>query len=201
MARIKKIITGLIVLGFIIPMNSCSLYDLLFPSEDEASGQDNYCEFTITRGTVESDYTWGSSSDQGFLESSGYYFRIFTADNSSDSDGFRNYLFLNVADNSPGDYSSSDGVSDVTYYDASGEMYMVFSDRSETYIDITISTWSRESVTGSFGGVLMAYPSYDYVGIQGTFVSFDSVSRGVSRVDWEQDRRNAEGLSANDLKY
>jgi hypothetical protein len=145
------------------------------PGYSVAAG--NYANFGVTDGTHTVDYSWNaSSSNIGFLSGGSYLFSIFKAtDGYQDTSGyFHNYLFVQVKDRLVGSYDNSDGATSISFYDTSGNLYMIFTNRPETFARVSITKWQTNDIEGTIEAMLMTYPAYTYIGIVGSFRSFDS---------------------------
>jgi hypothetical protein len=157
-----------------------SLFGCKQPNENNDAIPANRCDFIINDGSSSNTLSWdASASSIGFLLSN-CYFNIFKAVNASDSGGtFKNYLFVYIADNIPGTYTNRDNKTQISYYNPDGNLYFAWNTDSNTYARIIISEWSETKIVGTIEGVLMSYPSNEYITISGIFYSFDS-SKGVS---------------------
>ncbi len=186
----------LIIISIIISCSQPYNHNIFDVIEDKYS-LTNECSFSIATGTETVSNTWQSASNTiGFINSSyGYYFNIFKASYGYQSDEtFYDYIFIAIKEKTIGSYSSDDGKTDVSLYDDHGNLFMVFdNDDGATYVDIVITDWTNNFITGTFSGRLMNYPSYTYWGIEGSFTSFDSSNRNItSKVVIDFSSRNTE---------
>jgi hypothetical protein len=130
------------------------------------------------------NYKWGESSTIGFLwadfSTPGYYFDIHEASDSVFTNAtFYKFLFIDIGGKQLTNYTNSDTVTGVSYYDNNGYGYYDF--YSSCYSSITITKWSMNEITGYFSAKLYN-SSGGYKTLFGNFISFysDDVMFSVS---------------------
>jgi hypothetical protein len=166
----KRIMKGFILVFAIATMASCDLLSLF--------KKGNSSVFTVTKGSSTEKFNWPAKYDTvGFMKmDSGNFTNIFAAsDNKEDSETFYKYLFLSTTGSGVGIYGTSSGFDPISYYDANGDLFMVFASDAATKSEITVSKWDSSEIKGTFNGTLRNLTG-TYITISGSFTSFEKAS-------------------------
>lgn len=146
-------------------------------SDNPDDSKYNQIDFTVSYGSSSVSKSWPAEYQNigfSYSYSGSCYYNIFKAADGYESENlnFYNYMFIYIPYKTIGKYSSSDGITDISYYDQYASEYKIYDDYSGTHVNIEIISVTNGFIHGTFEGVVYSIPENKYLSIKGTIDSY-----------------------------